>query len=110
MRRGETASIWEALYGPNPLKTRTSTFPAEWGRPPAQKEARERWIADHVTRASLTQDGAGRHVRARLEARREDPSAQRERARERASSETRNRLRREELAALLLPLHLRQWR
>lgn len=107
MRRGETASIWEALYGPNPLKERRGTFPSHWGAPPTPADSvqRRRWIAECAIRDGLAK-GDGRQAHALLAARREDPAAQRERA----FAETRNRLRREELAALLLPLHLRQWR
>ncbi|MCX4592368.1 hypothetical protein OG819_22325 [Streptomyces sp. NBC_01549] len=97
MSRVEYAAGDDPLYGPNPLTVR-GVFPPHWGEMPDSPPALPGWIE-----ANALRDGASKgclsSIRIVLEQRREDPSA----ARERAAVETQIRLRREQLAAMLLP-------
>ncbi|WP_392968190.1 hypothetical protein [Streptomyces sp. LN245] len=74
-------------------------FPPHWGEPPTFGDSpeRRRWIAEHARRDGGRSGRSPMGRRMWLEERREDPSA----ARERAAAETRMRLLREELAAML---------
>ncbi|MCX4573089.1 hypothetical protein OHB41_07800 [Streptomyces sp. NBC_01571] len=97
MSRVEYAAGDDPLYGPNPLTVR-GVFPPSWGEMPDGDVALRRWVE-----ANALRDGAAKgclsSIRIVLERRREDPAA----VRERAAVEAAIRLRREHLAARMLP-------
>jgi hypothetical protein len=44
----EHATLFEELYGPMPLRFLRGPFPLRWGTPPADEEARARWVRTHA--------------------------------------------------------------